>query len=240
LIKNMHDYTFELCVGNAGSAMNAIAASAHRIELCSGLDLGGLTPSLGLVGHLAALQRIDVCVLIRPREGDFVYSPAEIAVMCADISLCKKYGAQAVVIGALTEQGNIDQDAMERMIAAADGLDVVCHRAFDFLRDPWDGLEWMITRGVKRILTSGQASNAYAGRVLIRKLVEQANGRIEIMPGAGITAQNIAAIASETGAKTFHFTAKSRMSAGIRDLPGLDNAYWTNRIEDIREVMERL
>ena len=213
----MTTFHLEICAGNLASALAAQRAGAHRIELCSGLDAGGLTPSAGLIRAAVASLSIPVHVLIRPREGDFCYSPEELAVMCDDIRLCREFGAAGVVVGALDEQGNLDTAAMQAMLRAAEGLHVTCHRAFDFVLDPVSALEQLIGWGMGRVLSSGQATTAYEGRFMLKKLVEQAAGRIAVMPGAGISPQNIGEIRAVTGATDFHMTGRRKVT---RTLPG--------------------
>ncbi len=231
---------FEVCAVNIQSALAAQAAGAYRIELCSGIDVGGLTPSIGMIRQVVQALEIEVHVLIRPREGDFCYNEAELAIMRDDIRACREAGAQGVVIGALTATGELDLPKMQAMIAAAAGLEVTCHRAFDYTADPAVALEQLITLGIHRVLSSGQAATAYEGRFLLQKVVEQATGRIEIMPGAGISAKNIRTIVETTGAQSFHFTGRTKIvqpSANNAQIPGLEWWYWVSDEQVLREIM---
>jgi copper homeostasis protein len=205
---------FEICAVNIQSARAAQEAGAHRIELCSALDVGGLTPSPGLIRSAVESLSIPVNVLIRPREGDFTYDDPEFEVMLDDIRFCRETGAHGVVVGALTSGLEFDAPKMQAMKSAAGAMEMVCHRAFDFTSDPEKSLERLIQWGYSRVLSSGQAPNAMEGRFLLQKLVKQAAGRISVMPGAGISASNIRDIATTTLATEFHFTGKKKVGIG--------------------------
>lgn len=228
---------YEICAVNIQSALAAQTAGAHRIELCSALDVGGLTPSPGLIHAAVDQLQIPVNVLIRPREGHFHYSKAEFEIMLADIEFCLKAGANGVVVGAMTTDLQLDKDKMLAMKDAAGDMEIVCHRAFDFSNDPEQTLESLIEWGYVRVLSSGQAPTALEGRFLLQKLVQQADGRIIVMPGAGITADNIRRIVDATKASEFHFTGKKKVSTGMQDIPGLDAWYWESDVAVIQKVM---
>jgi len=230
---------FEICAVNIQSCLAAERAGAHRIELCSALDVGGLTPSQGLIRAAIHQLTIPVNVLIRPREGHFCYSENELDIMLDDIHFCREAGANGVVVGALTADNQLDLPKMEAMKMMADHMEVVCHRAFDFTTDPAAALEQLIELGYHRVLSSGQSASAYEGRFLLKKMMEQAAGHISIMPGAGISMENIRAIAETTGAQEFHFTGKKKV-AGKVDIPGLESWYWESDEEVIREMMAAL
>lgn len=227
---------FEVCVSNIQSALAAERAGAHRIELCLALDVGGLTPSQGLIRAAVHQLNIPVNVLIRPREGHFNYSEYELDIMLDDIRFCHEVGAHGVVVGALTIDNQLDLPKMEAMKTMAADKEIVCHRAFDFTADPSTALEQLIVLGYSRVLSSGQSASAWEGRYLLKKMVERAAGRISVMPGAGITAKNIREIAETTGAGEFHFTGKKR-SVGKADIPGLESWYWESDEGLIREIM---
>lgn len=231
----------EICATNIQSALVAQRAGAHRIELCSALDGGGLTPSPGLVYAAVHHLQIPVNVLIRPREGNFCYTRDELQIMLDDIGFCQDSGAAGVVIGALDAQGRLDLPAMEAMLTAASDMDVTCHRAFDYTSDPFAALEALVDLGVRRVLTSGQATTAHEGRFLIQKLVERAAGRIEIMPGAGVSPKNIREIADTTGAREFHMTGRKKVvQPTANEIPGLEWWYWESSEEVIRRALEVL
>lgn len=231
--------TFEICAVNIQSCLAAERAGAHRIELCSALDVGGLTPSQGLIRAAVHQLTIPVNVLIRPREGHFCYSDNELDIMLDDIRFCHEAGVNGVVVGALTAGHQLDLPKMQAMHAMAGDMEIVCHRAFDFTADPAAALEQLIAMGYRRVLSSGQSPSAYEGRFLLKKMVEQAADRISVMPGAGITAENIGEIAKVTGAKEFHFTGKKKVN-GKADIPGLESSYWESDVNMIREIVAQL
>lgn len=193
----------EVCCGDLQSVRAAIEGGAHRVELCEALELDGLTPSEAMM-ESAIGTGIPVQVLIRVREGDFVYNKDEICKMRNDIRLARKLGAAGVVIGALMPDGSIDEEAIRCMMDEAEGLSVTFHRAFDVCRKPEEALEKIISLGCHRLLTSGQATTAELGIPMLKKLIEQADGRIIIMPGAGVNPQNASRILEETGALEIH------------------------------------
>ena len=231
----------EICAVNLQSALAAQRAGAHRIELCTALDVGGLTPSLGLIRAAVRALEIPVHVLIRPREGDFCYTELELEIMVEDIRLCREAGAAGVVVGALTRDGQLDLPKMKAMKAAAEDLEITCHRAFDFTQEASVALEQLIEMGYRRVLSSGQSDSAFEGRFFLKKLMQQANGRIAIMPGAGINAQNILAIAEVTAAKDFHFTGKKKVVPNAEsEIPGLESWYWASDEGVIQEIINAL
>jgi copper homeostasis protein len=231
--------TFEICAVNIQSALAAQAAGAHRIELCSALDVGGLTPSPGLIRAAVRALRIPVNVLIRPREGDFCYNEAELKIMLDDVRFCREAGANGVVVGALDAAGNLDLPRLRALCAAAGSMEMVHHRAFDFTTDPALALEQLVDLGVRRVLSSGQAASAFEGRFLLQKLVNQANRRISVMPGSGISAANIREIAAVSGAHEFHFTGKKKVAQRNDDaIPGLEAWHWESDVDLIQAIME--
>lgn len=233
-------HMLEICAVNLQSALAAQAAGAHRIELCCALDGGGVTPSLGLLRAVRQHLNIPINVLIRPREGNFCYTDAELAIMLDDIRLCREAGADGVVIGALDANNRLDQPQLEAMLEAANGLDITCHRAFDFTPNPFEALDTLIALGIPRVLTSGQAATAYEGRFLLKKLVEHAAKRISVMPGAGLSAQNIREVGETTGAREFHLTAKRKIAQPNpgKAIPGLEWWYWESNAEEIRGMVD--
>ncbi len=219
--------------------MAAQRAGAHRVELCAALDVGGVTPSLGLV-RTAVQVGIPVYVLIRPREGNFCYTEAELGIMLDDVGACREAGAKGVVIGALHRDGQLHLPQLRALREAAGPLDVTCHRAFDSTPDPFLALEQLADLGIRRVLSSGQAETAYAGRFLLQKLVDYSAGRVVVMPGSGISAANIHEIIEVSGATEVHFTAKKKVALEMEGgLPGLENWWWESDEERIREVMEK-
>ncbi|GAA2901239.1 copper homeostasis protein CutC [Streptosporangium fragile] len=200
--------TYEICIDSTAGALAAEKAGAHRVELCSALFEGGLTPTLGTVeATLAAVSSIRVHVIIRPRGGDFIYDKHEIAAMERDVAAVRDAGAQGVVIGALTPAGEVDTEVARRLIGAAEGLSVTFHRAFDMTADPFAALDTLIALGVDRVLTSGQDTTALEGAPLIASLVERAGDRVIVMPGGGITPRNVRRVVEATGVSEIHFAA---------------------------------
>jgi copper homeostasis protein len=181
----------EVCVDTVAGLAAAVEGGADRIELCSALALGGLTPSAGFMRHAAGCS-VPVMAMIRPRAGDFVWSEVELAAMEADIAAARAAGLAGVVLGASLPDGRLDGVALARLVGAARGLDLTLHRCFDLVPDMGAALEEAVVLGFRRILTSGAATAAEAGAGRIAALVARAAGRIVIMPGAGVTADNAA------------------------------------------------
>lgn len=200
----------EICANSVQSCVEAELGGATRVELCAGIPEGGTTPSYGtILTAQKAAPNVDLNVIIRPRGGDFLYTPLEVEVMLQDIEMCKNLHVNGVVFGCLTKEGDIDVELLKKLKDAAGPLSVTFHRAFDVCRDPFVALEELIEVGCDRILTSGQESDAVKGIPLLAKLVECAGDRIIIMPGCGVREDNIAYIESKTGAREFHTSARS-------------------------------
>ncbi|MDP8176631.1 copper homeostasis protein CutC [Pasteurella skyensis] len=199
---------FELCIDNIQSVQTASKAKVDRIELCSALAAGGLTPSYGLIKQALHFNNLSHHVMIRPRAGNFVFNQAEIEIMINDILIAKELGADGVVIGCLTENNDIDIQACKKLISAADSLEITFHRAFDLCQNPKTALEQIIDLGCTRLLTSGLKKTAWLGKENIAQLVQQSNGRIQIMAGAGVTSENALEIVKATGIENIHFSAK--------------------------------
>lgn len=198
-----NELKLEVCCADLQSVRAAKTGGAHRVELCQALELDGLTPSEEMMAEAIGLG-IPVQVLIRPREGDFVYDEGEVEKMLGEIRLARRLGANGVVIGALKQDGSIDEASVRRLVDEAEGMSITFHRAFDVCACPEEALEQIIALGCHRLLTSGQAATAEQGIPLIKKLVEQSAGRIIIMPGAGVNRGNARRILSETGASEIH------------------------------------
>lgn len=194
----------EACCPSLEAVLAAERTGARRIELCERLEIGGVTPSEELLRAALAATSLPVHVLIRPRGGDFVYDEGEVRTMLSDIARCRKLGASGVVVGALTPGGAVDVPVMRRLVAAARPLSVTFHRAFDESADPLAAFGEILSLGCDRLLTSGHAPDALAGRALIGELVRRAGGRIVVMAGCGVRPGNIAQIARDSGAPEFH------------------------------------
>ncbi|WP_217522191.1 copper homeostasis protein CutC [Vibrio metschnikovii] len=205
------NYELEVCIDNIESLHYAIQGGATRIELCSALALGGLTPSYGMMKQSARLSTIPVYAMIRPRQGDFLYDHDDIAMMLDDIDAAAEAKLQGVVLGALTAQGEIDQPQVKQLVTRAQqhGLGVTFHRAIDQCRDFRQALELLIDLGCERVLTSGQAPQVEQGISTLADMVSLAKGRIRIMAGAGLTANNVTQIIQQTGVQEVHLSGKS-------------------------------
>tara|TARA_A100001391_G_scaffold190630_2_gene163301 strand:+ start:9197 stop:9916 length:720 start_codon:yes stop_codon:yes gene_type:complete len=185
----MPEPILEICVDDAAGLAAAISGGADRIELCSSLALGGLTPTPGLMA-LAATSPIPVYAMIRPRAGDFVFSQDDVATMQADIDAARSAGLSGVVFGATHPDGRLDTAILERLVTRASGLGLTLHRAFDLAPDFPAAIDTAIDLGFERILTSGGPPRAIDGRDALRTIIAHAAGRIAIMAGSGITADN--------------------------------------------------
>ena len=180
----------EICANSFESAKNAQLAGANRIELCTELSVGGLTPSHGLIEKVIAELNIPTHVLIRPRGGNFTYSEEEFDVMLRDIAFCKKLGCAGIVSGFLTSENEIDSLKTKQLIDASEGMEFTFHRAFDWVKNPLFEIQKLIDLKVKRLLSSGQKPTAIEGISLLKELQNLSKGRIEIMPGGGINIEN--------------------------------------------------
>ena len=207
----------EACVDSYASAMAASRAGADRLELCAHLVIGGTTPTHALFRQVQRDSGVPINVLIRPRFGDFLYTEPELEEMCEEIAAFRDLGANGVVIGALTPDGELDLAQMRRMMACAGQMEVTLHRAFDMTRDPIRTLEDAIRLGCRTILTSGQQKDALTGVELLRQLQETAAGRIDIMAGCGVKRWNIQEIHDRAGITVFHATGrKGALDSGMR------------------------
>jgi copper homeostasis protein len=200
----------EVCANSVTSAIAAQNGGASRVELCENLAEGGTTPSYGQLILARKHLHIKLYVLIRPRRGDFLYSDLEFEIMQADIRNCIEAGCDGIVIGILNADGSIDKPRCTELIRMAKqwGLGVTFHRAFDMCADQYQALEDIIEIGCDRILTSGGKSTAMEGANILMHLVEKAAGRITIMPGSGITENNVADLVHFTGVTEIHSSAR--------------------------------
>jgi copper homeostasis protein len=203
----------EICVDSVAGAVAAERGGADRVELCDNLMEGGTTPSLGCIHLTRQYVSIGLQVLIRPRGGDFLYDDYEMQVMREDIRLCKEAKVDGVVIGCLTAEGDIDQARARDLIELARPMNVTFHRAFDMCRDAKRGLEDLVALGVDRVLTSGQEASCLEGLELIRALQTQADGRIILLPGGGITPRNVSRIVAGAGVNEVHLSARGSVES---------------------------
>ena len=215
----MNKYTLEICVDSVESAINAQKGGATRLELCSNLIIGGTTPTKSLFEEVRKNVNIPINVLIRPRFGDFLYSKYEIEIIKNEIRMFREMGADGIVVGILTKEGEIDLENMKSFISEAQDIPVTFHRAFDVCKNPVEAFDELKKIGVKAILTSGQEENCLKGKQLLKKLVELSNkdnkNKIEIIVGAGLNILNIGEIKNFTGAINFHFSGKKVRKSGM-------------------------
>jgi copper homeostasis protein len=236
----------EICVDSVESAIAAARGGAKRIELCSALSEGGITPSTGLISAVRSAVKIDVFVIIRPRGGDFVYSDSELDVMHKDILEAKARKVDGVVLGILTEAGVVDIPRMRSLIEVARPLQVTFHRAFDLARDMDRALEDVIACGADRILTSGGEPDAMRGAAKIALLKKKAGDRIGIMAGGGIRASNVRTVALMTGVHEVHTSlskdVEAKPSDGGAEFGALLNSHKSFRVleHDVRAFKSAL
>lgn len=206
----------EACVDSVASALAAQRGGAGRIELCDNLVEGGTTPSAGTIAACRDRLRIPIYVMIRPRGGDFCYSPVELDVMRRDIAAAQALGADGVVLGLLRPDGTVDRRRTGALLAQARPLDVTFHRAIDVARDPLAALDDLLALGVDRVLTSGQARTALAGARVIAALVERAAGRLVVLAGGGVDEQNARELVKRSGVREIHVRGTSPSKSVMR------------------------
>jgi copper homeostasis protein len=206
----------EICVDSVAGAVAAQVGGADRVELCDNLLEGGTTPSAGCLKMARKHLKIGLQAMVRPRGGDFFYDDYEMEIMREDIRVAQEIGADGVVFGCLTADGEIDRDRTAELLALARPLNVTFHRAFDMCRDPQRGLEDLIALGVDRVLTSGQEATCLEGLETLSALQKQAAGRIIILPGGGITARNLRRIVDATGAGEVHLAARTSVESKMQ------------------------
>ncbi len=236
----------EIAVDSTESALAAEQGGAQRIELCSALREGGLTSSLGLIRTVRSACTIALFAIIRPRGGDFLYTPDEFRAMQEDIRIMGQEGVDGVVFGLLTPDGHVDMDRTRALVHLARPMEVTFHRALDMTSDPERALEDVITCGVQRVLTSGGASSAWAGRKRLRAMVQQAAARTTIVVGGGVRPAQISRLMASTGATEFHSSMRRMMPSPMRyqarklnlGEPGVDE-FSRNLVlaEEVRELL---
>jgi copper homeostasis protein len=206
---------------SAADCVAAESAGAERIELCIALETGGLTPSLGLFIECQKSVSLPIAVMVRPREGDFVYNDAEIKTMVRDVLLFRHYGAEGVVVGAVDRRGRIEERACSAIVEAAGEISKVMHRVFDTVPEPDSALEQVISLGFTRLLTSGHAPTALEGAGTLRRHVE--HGGIDILAGGSIRASNVAELVANSGVSQVHL-GPHKVSEGKTPYPGYGTA----------------
>jgi len=247
----MENYTLEVCVDTLESAKAAIGGGATRLELCANLIIGGTSPSHRLLSQIRELSDIPIRAMLRPRFGDFCYSDSEFDIMRFELEEFRKAGASGVVFGVLSPDGTLDMAKMKILCDDAKELKTTLHRAFDVTCDPFDTLAQVHELKINTILTSGQSKCAWDGRELIAKLINNAN-KVEILAGAGVSADNIATLYNETACTSFHLSGKTiidspmtfRRGEVTMGLPSLSEfEHWQTSKEAIvaaKEVLMRL
>jgi copper homeostasis protein len=245
---NTQSILLEVALESVDDARAARRGGANRLELCAALDLGGLTPSYATITEVKRAVDLPVMAMIRPRPGGFGYSDAEFAVMEADIDAAIRAGADALVFGVLLPDGNLDLPRMRRLRERCAGRPAVCHRAFDFTPDPVRALDELIALGFTRVLTAGQHAEVAhpVAMQLVRRLREQAAGRIEILPGAGVRPHNVSELIRVTGCAQVHGAFRApRLDASTTHKPGVslgpqsverESSYNATDEELVREV----
>lgn len=233
---NREDFRFEICANSVESCIAAQEGGADRVELCAGIPEGGTTPSYGeikVARRLLSSTRLHV--IIRPRGGDFLYSPLEMERMEEDIRMCRELGVDGVVFGCLTENGDVDIEQNRRLMECAKGMSVTFHRAFDRTADPFAALEDIISLGCNRILTSGQQPKAIDGTPLLAKLQEKAAGRITLLAGSGVNEDNIRDIYDATGISEYHFSARVGIKSKMKNI--CQNVYMGAKDADEQNIL---
>ena len=203
----MPNILLEIVASTVEDCIAAESGGADRIELCAAIASGGLTPSLGTLLEAQKRIRIPLMAMVRPRAGGFCYSEASFGVMLRDVALLLEHGADGIVFGILHSDRRVDTKRCGKMLELAGGKQTVFHRAYDVVPDPFRALEELIDLGFTRVLTSGQQKTALQGSALIRGLIDQARGRIEVLPGSGIRAHNVRELINGTGCTQVHMTA---------------------------------
>ena len=207
----------EVCANGVESCIAAQEGGADRVELCAGIPEGGTTPSYGEIKVARrVLTTMRLHVIIRPRGGDFLYTELEVERMAEDIGVCRQLGVDGVVFGCLNADGTFDLEKNRYLVECSRGMSVTCHRAFDRAVNPEQALEDVIALGFDRILTSGQQPKAEQGIDLLAKLNRQADGRIILMAGSGVTEQNIRRIREATGLTEFHFSGRESFGSSMQ------------------------
>jgi copper homeostasis protein len=226
----------EICAFTIQSCLVAQQAGAARVELCDNPIEGGTTPSYGTIKRVREKISLQLYPIIRPRSGNYFYSEEEFAIMQADIQICKELGCDGISVGVQTRSGRIDTERMKQIVEWAGPMGVTCNRVFDNTPDPFQALEELIACGCERILTSGQSSAAPQAGALLGRLVQQAAGRIIIMPGAGVKSTNLEKLIRECNANEFHASARIIADNPVEYINRQVSDYGDVYIADAKEV----
>lgn len=228
----------EICANSFQSALNAQQAGAHRIELCSELSIGGMTPSYGLINKVVHELSIETVVLIRPRSGNFVYSDSEFQVLKNDIRICKELGVDGIVSGVLNTDNTIDIERTKELVELSKPLQFSFHRAFDILPNPKRALQELIELGVHRVLTSGQKLKAIDGINLLKELKELGASSITILVGSGVNPEN-AKVFKDAGFSELHASASKGIQNKTPDYFG-NIPQTVSDVETIRAILKAI
>ena len=242
-------YILEVCADSVRSAIAAQEGGADRIELCSGLVIGGLSPTPSMFREVKRNTDLRIRVLLRPRFGDFCYDEYEFRTLKEEVEQFRELGADGVVIGILKPDGRLNMEQMAELAKAAGGMGITMHRAFDVCRAPFEALEQCVSLGIDTILTSGQKSSAWEGRGLLAELAEQAAGRGEILAGAGVNPGGIEKLTGCTAVRAFHMSGKKVMDSRMEfrregvpmGIPGFSEfEIWQTDREQVRRAVQVL
>ena len=209
--------TLEVCIDNVQALMICIEAGVERIELCSSLELGGLTPSYGLM-QAAGAAAVPVYAMIRPGTGGFCYDQMDKAVMLRDIAIARELGLSGVVLGAATAQGQLDTKLLAQLCQASEGMGTTLHRVIDLLQNPFQAIDQAVALGFDTILTSGGALTAMQGVRQLRKMQKYADGRIQIMAGSGVAADNVTELLQASQINALHSSCSSAVAVSASAL----------------------
>lgn len=241
----MEKFILECCVDSVESAIAAEKGGANRLELCGNLIIGGTTPSLALYHEIRKNTNIKIHALLRPRFGDFLYTDHEMNILKEEVKQFREAGCDGVVIGCLTEDGELDVPKMKMLLEERGNMSVTLHRAFDVAKDPFKVLEQCKELGINTILTSGQKNSVMEGAEMICELVEKAEGKVDILAGAGVNAKVIAAMLEKAPLTSFHMSGKVTLDSEMKyrkegvsmGLPSLSEfEVWRTREENVREA----
>lgn len=235
----------EICIDSYESFINAKEAGANRVEICSALDLDGISPSVGLVSKIAGDKNIEKVVMIRPRPYDFFYNDEEFEMMKEEIRIYKDFDIDGFVFGLLKKDGRIDLARTEELVELSRPKEVTFHRAFDYSKDGEEVIDYLIEIGIKRILTSGKRGTAIEGIELLSKINHKYGKQIEIMAGSGVNYSNIYEIYRKSGIENFHMSARNKRKTEMVYLKGealYQDISFSDRklIEKAKETIEKL
>lgn len=211
----MSKYILEACVDSVRSAIEAEKGGASRVELCSDLVIGGVSPSIPLFRQIRKYTDLRIRVLLRPRYGDYCYDSYEFEELKEEVSLFREEGADGVVVGILNPDGTLNTEQLSELKQEAGSMEITLHRAFDVCADPFQALEQAVEMGFDTILTSGQAPTAWEGRDLLRELQKKSRGRIEILAASGIGPEPIRNLIPFTGISSYHMSGKSELESAM-------------------------